>query len=175
MIIKAEIINQPLSGDMQERIFYFDSNWNSHNWTFVKFYKDDRLVWCGHFRGSANCVEVSHTYQTVIVLTSDYLIQMDACTEEIIAFEDSFQYRNLTLSPDESFIIVDYMNVVKFTNNINQKTLIECPIEMDFIEFKKWNENKLEFTCQEFFYWEKNYLMTYDHKSNLIEIKKLIK
>lgn len=146
MIINAEIINQPLSGEMQERIFNFDSEWNSHNWTFVKFYKDDGLVWCGHFRGSANSVEVSQTYKTVILLTSDYLIQLDSNTEEIIAIEDSFQYQNLSLSPDESFIIADYMNVEKFTNNMKQKELIASPIEMDFIEFKKWNENKLEFT-----------------------------
>lgn len=37
MIINAEIISRPDSGEYSERIFDVESAWNSQSWTFVRF------------------------------------------------------------------------------------------------------------------------------------------
>ena len=171
MITKAVLINQPYSGEFKERIYDFENPWNSQNWTFVKFTNDDNFEWCGEFRGSPIEVQISKKYKSILVLTSDYLFHLDFETGNIISYEDQPQYKNLIISPDDSFIIADYMNIEKITDNIKQKIELKSPIEMDFIEFKGWNQNKLEFTCEEFIYWDKVYMMTYDNITNLIEIK----
>jgi hypothetical protein len=171
MIIHAEIISQPCSGECKERIYDIESSWNSQSWTFIKFIEDDYTEWCGQFRGAPNSVQISNKHQLILILTSDYLFQLNSKTADIIEFEDQPQYQNLILTPDENFLIADYMNIEKITNCIKDKKLIKSPIEMDFIEFKVWNENILEFTCDEFVYWDKHYLMTYNNITEIIEIK----
>ncbi len=42
-------------------------------------------------------------------------------------------------------------------------------------EFKQWDNLKLEFTCEEFLNWDRQFTMTYDCESNKIEIKNAIK
>jgi len=42
---------------------------------------------------------------------------------------------------------------------------------MDIIEFKKWDNEKLEFTCDEFLNWDRHLTMTYNIQTNKIEIK----
>ena len=44
----------------------------------------------------------------------------------------------------------DYYNFEKVTKSLKEKEQIESPIQMDVIEFKEWNNTKLEFTCDEF-------------------------
>jgi len=41
MIIKAEIIDQPYSGQYKEKIYDISSQWNSQMWTWVKFFDED--------------------------------------------------------------------------------------------------------------------------------------
>jgi hypothetical protein len=41
MVIDADIINQPYSGQYKERVYDNDSPWNSQGWTWVKFTNDD--------------------------------------------------------------------------------------------------------------------------------------
>lgn len=43
MIIKADIITQPSSGQYKERIYDIPSTWNSHDWTWVKFLNEDNM------------------------------------------------------------------------------------------------------------------------------------
>lgn len=170
MIIHAEIISQPYSGEFKERIYDIQSFWNSQNWTFVKFMEDDHSEWCGQFRGFPKNVQISNKHELILILTSDYLFQLNAKTAEVSEFEEHPQYQNLTLTPDQNFLIADYMNIEKITNNIKEKKLIKSPFEMDLIEFKEWNENVLEFICDEFVYWDKHYLMTYNNLTDVIEI-----
>ena len=42
MIIEAEIISQPYSGEYTEIIYDNESAWNSQSWTFIKFTNDNR-------------------------------------------------------------------------------------------------------------------------------------
>jgi hypothetical protein len=171
MIIEAEMISQPYSGEYTERIYDNESEWNSQSWTFIKFINDDYSEWCGQFRGFPRQVAISTLKNIVLVLTSDYLYQLDRETGNLTDLEDQPQYHNLTTTPKGDFILADYYNFEKVTTSIKQKTSIESPIQMDIIEFKKWYNSKLEFTCDEFLNWDRHLTMTYDSETNKIEIK----
>ncbi|MFN8432182.1 MAG: hypothetical protein U0V04_19530 [Spirosomataceae bacterium] len=171
MIIEAEIISQPYSGEYTEKIFDNESAWNSQSWTFIKFTNNDYSEWCGQFRGFPRQVAISTFKNIILVLTSDYLYQLDRETGTLTDLEDQPQYQNLTTTPNGDFILADYYNFEKITTTIKEKELIESPIQMDIIEFKKWDNSKLEFTCNEFLNWERHLTMTYDSETNKIEIK----
>src|SRR5690606_41270736 len=102
MIIKVEIISQPYSGEFKERIYDIKSPWNSQNWSFIKFTEDDYSEWCGQFRGFPQNAQISLKNKIILVLTSDYLFQLDSKTANIIEYEDQPEYRSLTLTPDRS-------------------------------------------------------------------------
>lgn len=170
MIIEAEIISQPYSGKFNEKIYDNESAWNSQSWTFVKFTNDDYSEWCGQFRGFPGQVAISSNKNIVLVLTSDYLYQLDKETGNLTDLEDQPQYRSLTVTPKGDFILADYYNFEKVSTNIKQKTSIDSPIQMDMVEFKKWDKSKLEFTCDEFLNWDRHLTMTYDSETNQIEI-----
>ena len=171
MIIEAEIISQPYSGEYTERIYDNESAWNSQSWTFIKFINDDYSEWCGQFRGFPKKVAISTIQDIILVLTSDYLFQLDRETGNLTDLEDQPQYQNLTVAPNGDFILADYYNFEKVTTSIKQKEPIESPIQMDIIEFKDWEKSKLEFTCDEFLNWDRHLTMTYDSETNKIEIK----
>lgn len=171
MIIEAEIISQPYSGEFIERIYDNENAWNSQGWTFIRFTNDDYTEWCGQFRGFSKKVAISAINNIVLVLTSDYLYQLDRETGNLTDLDDQPPYQNLTTTPNGDFILADYYHFEKVSTNIRQKALIESPIQMDMIEFKKWNNQKLEFTCDEFLNWERHLIMTYDCKTDKIEIK----
>ena len=171
MIIEAEIISKPYSGEYTERIYDNESAWNSQSWTFIKLTNDDYSEWCGQFRGFPRQVAISTKNKIVLVLTSDYLFQIDIETANLIVIEDKPQYQNLTVAPNGDFILADYYNFEKISTNIKQKTIIESPIQMDMIKFKKWNNSKLKFTCDEFLNWDRHLTMTYDSQTNQIEFK----
>lgn len=171
MIIEAEIINQPYSGEYYERIYDHESVWNSQGWTYIKFTHDDHSEWCGQFRGFPRQVAISTVRDIILVLTSDYLYQLDREGGNLKDWEDQPQYQSLTVAPNGDFILADYYNFEKVTTSIKHKELIESPIQMDIIELKNWVNSKLEFTCDEFLNWDRHLTMTYDSQTNKIEIK----
>lgn len=171
MIIEAQIISQPYSGEYSEKIYYNESAWNSQSWTFIKFTNDDYSEWCGQFRGFPRQVAISTRHNIVLVLTSDYLFQIDRETRNLTNLEDQPQYQNLTVAPNGDFILADYYNFEKVTSDIKHKEPIESSIQMDMIELKNLGNSKLEFTCDEFLNWERHLTMTYNSETNKIEIK----
>ncbi|WP_193477855.1 hypothetical protein [Flavobacterium tibetense] len=170
MIIEAELISQPYSGEYSERVYDNESVWNSQSWTYVKFTDEDCFEWCGQFRGSPKKVAISKPNNTILVLTSDYLFQIDLQTGNLTDLENQPLYKNLTVAPNGDFILADNSNFEKITTFIKVKEPIESPIEMDMIEFQKWNNTKLEFICEEFLNWERHLSMIYDSETNKIEI-----
>lgn len=172
MIIDAEIINQPDSGEYDERIYRIDTVWASEYWSFVKFTNDDSTQWCGQFPGFPKQVAISTIKNVILVLTSDYLFQADRVTGDLTYIEDQVSYQNLTVAPNGEFILADYYHLLRVITCIQEKELIKSPIQMDMIKFKEWESSKLEFTCYEFLNCNDRYLaMTYDCRTNEIEIK----
>ena len=170
MIKKAEIVNQPYAGEFEERIYDNESPWNSANWTWIKFTDSEYNERVGQFRGSPREVAISEINCETLVLTSDYLFRLDNTSGDLIEFEDQPQYMNLTTSPSGGFIIADYYNIDKIEKTLNEKIRISSPIEMDMIKFKKWNNRKLEFTCDEFTNWDRHLVMELDADKLTIEI-----
>jgi hypothetical protein len=172
MIVKAEIINQPYSGQFQERIYDIPSRWNSSNWTWVKFVDDDFNEWCGEFRGPARGVAVSAKNMHVLVLTSDYLYQLDAESREVINYASQPQYQSLTVTPSGDFILADYYNIEIIESTLEKRIPVESPIQMDRIRFRSWFNNKLSISCEEFLNWDNHVELELDGDTLEITIKK---
>lgn len=171
MIVKADIIGQPYSGEYSERVYDNENPWNSQSWTFIRFINNDQSEWCGHFRGFPREVAVSKARDMVLILTSDWLYQLDRHTGNLTYSEDKPQYQNLAVAPNGDFILADYYEFEKVTVSIKNKEPIESPIQMDRIKFNDWDHSKLEFTCVEFLNWNRNLIMTYDNETDKIEVK----
>ena len=171
MIIEGQIVNRPYSGKYDERIYDNDSPWNSQDWTYIKFTNNDYSEWCGVFRGFPKDVSISLIKNIVLILTSDYLYQLNSINGDLADLEEQSQYRNLTATPLGDFIVSDYYHLTRITNSIQNKEIISSPIEMDNIKFTTWRESILEFTCDEFCNWDRHLVMIYDSEKNKIEIK----
>lgn len=172
LITKAEIINQPYSGQYKERIYDVTNPWNSQSWTWVKFENEDFNEWCGEFRGLPRAVALSKKYNNVLVLTSDYLFQMDCLSGEIIEYESNHLYQSLTVTSSGEFIIADYYSIEKIESNLKNKVLLESPLEMmDMIKFNGWSNNKLSITCKEVVNWDNNFVLELDGDTLEITLK----
>ena len=172
MITKAEIMTQPYSGEYKEKIYDIPSSWNSSNWTWVKFVEEDFNEWCGEFRGSPRAVALSKRHKKILVLTSDYLYQIDCCSGELIEYESQPQYQCLTVTPSGDFVIADYHDIEKMGITLSDKRLIKSPIQMDTIKFNGWSNNKLLITCDEFLNWSNHLELELDGDTFEITIKK---
>ena len=143
MIIEAEIIDQPYSGQYEERIYDISSPWNSQNWTWVKFLYDDFTEWCGEFRGLPINVAISKKHNQVLILTSDYFYQLDCLSMELMEYESQPQCKNLTATPNGDFLVADYYRIDIIESSLEDKKLLESPIKMDLIKFGQWAGDKL--------------------------------
>lgn len=171
MIEYAKIIDQPYSGEFQEKIYDNESPWNSQGWTWVKFVNDGYTEWCGNFRGFSKQVAISKIYDRVLILTSDYLFQINRLTGDLIELEDLPQYHSITVTPKGEFLIADRYDIRKIKYNLKEKEIIDSPIKMDNIEFDKWDGVKFNFTCYELYDWGKHFKMQYDSTLDKIVIK----
>lgn len=162
MIIDVEIMSQPLAGEYEERIYDISSQWNSQKWTWVKFTNDDFSEWCGEFRGEPKGVALSKKYNQILILTSDYLYQLDCLNEEIREYKEQPQYQNLTVTPSGDFIVADYYDIELIKTTIRDTKLLDSPIKMDMIKFCKWNNNKLLIVCEEFLNWGNSVVLELD-------------
>jgi len=172
MINEAKIINQPYSGQYEERIYDIPSSWNSQKWTWIKFSNEDFSEWCGEFRGSPRYVAISKKHNSILVLTSDYLYQLDRISEELIEYETQRQYNNLILTPSGDFIISDSYSIELVKSTIKEKQSIVSPIHMDMIKFHSWLNNKLLITCEEFLNWDRHVELELNCETLEITMKK---
>lgn len=171
MIQDCEIINQPNSGEFEERIYDNQSPWNSAIWTYVKFVSLDFSEWCGVFRGQGRKIANSKLRNEILVLTSDYLWRLNRTNGELIEIEDQPQYQNLTVAPNGDFILADYYKIIRIKESIKNPINISSPIQMDMIKFKGWNGNKLNINCDEFMNWENHIELELNAENWKIEIK----
>ena len=170
MIRKAEIINQTYSGAYDERIYDNASAWNSQGWTTVKFTNEDYSEWCGVFRGFPKEVQISEKLNSILVLTSDYLFQLEIENGDLLELEEQPNYNLMTVAPNGEFILGYDYHIAKVGRTIKDIKKIKSPIKMDLIEFKNWNGNKLNFTCDEFTNWDRHLEMELDSETWKINI-----
>lgn len=150
MIIESKLIEQPYSGKYKETIFDVESNWNSADWTYVEFIEKDSNEWCGVFRGAPRGVSFSKKNNRILILTSDYLYEINSVNSSLIDYESNSEYKNLTVDEiSGDFIISDDYKIEIIQLPLSKKVLIESPIEMDLIEFTSWSLNKLKIVCKE--------------------------
>ncbi|MBK3496125.1 hypothetical protein JFL43_14910 [Viridibacillus sp. YIM B01967] len=149
MITKAEIIEQPYSGQFKERIYDISNPWNSQDWTWIKFEDENYNEWCGQFRGAQQAVALSSKHNKVLVATFDYLFQIDCVSGEMTEYESINTYQDLTVTPFGDFIITDYYNIEIIGKTINDRQLLYIPIAIDMIKFNGWSENTLSISCEE--------------------------
>lgn len=159
--MKVEIINQPYSGEYQEKIYDIESVWNSKFWSWIKMTNKDLEI-VGQFRGSANKVKCSESLNEMIVLTSDFIYRLEGNNFEISEWERQPQYHDLEVSPNGDFILHDYYNIYKMDGEFSKMINIEGPVQMDDIKFIKWENNKLYFEFEEIGNWEEKRLMYLD-------------
>jgi len=170
--VKAEIINQPYSGEFKERIYDIESLWNSQSWTWIKFKDNNGNEKVGQFRGFPKDVKVSDQKNEIMVLTSDCAFRLDANELNIIESEKQVDYGNLEVTPKGTFIFSEFSDIYKMENSLSDMQIIKSPFEMDFIEFKSWNEDILEFECAELTNYERNETMELNTADWTIKIKK---
>lgn len=171
MIIQGDIINQPYSGQFEERIYDNISPWNSQGWTWIKFLNDDYTEWVGQFRGHPRQVATSKSLGQTIVLTSDYVFRLDNQTATVLELEDQPQYQSLTTAPDGTFIFAGYYNIERLKDELKSMEEIKSPIQMDMIKFVGWIDEKLLFTCDEFTNWDRHLEMELNSKHWTIKIR----
>jgi len=171
MIISAEIISQPYSGEFEEKIYDNDNPWNSQSWTWIKFTNEDYYEWCGQFRGFPRKVAVSDKLGDILVLTSDYLFRLKTKNAELTELENQPGFHNLTVTPEGEFILADYYHLEKIGYSFKDRLQIDSPIQMDMIEFKNWDGHRLNFTCDEFMNWDRHLEMELDTEDWEIRIK----
>lgn len=174
MITRVDIINQPFSGQYHEKIYDISSHWNSGRWTWIKFENDDLNEWCGEFRGSERGVSLSEKHSLILVLTSDYLYKIDSICEELLEYESQPQYQNLAVTSTGDFVLSDYYEIHVIETSLNEKRVLESPIEMDNIKFHNWSDNKLLITCDEFLNWNKQVELELDGGTLEIKIKNIL-
>ena len=157
--MKAEIINQPYSGEFEERIYDVESVWNSQSWTWIKFMDDSGIEKVGQFRGFPKDVKISKQKNEIIILTSDCVFRLDSSELNIIESEKQIDYGNLEVTPNGTFLLSEYGEIYKLENSLSDMKIIESPFELDWIEFKKWNGDILEFECSELANYERTEIM----------------
>jgi len=150
MIDQIDIINQPYSGEYEERIYEHQSPWNSQSWTWVKFTKEDKSEWVGQIRGHPRQVAISTTLKETIILTSDYVYRINNLTGDIIELDEKPPYHNLTVSPNGEIIFADYYQIEKMNSSLADMEIISNPIKMDKIELTEMKNDKIRHTSDEY-------------------------
>lgn len=155
MILRAEYVQQPYSGEYIEKIYDIKNPWNSSDWTWIKFTEEDE-VWCGEFRGGCRGLSYSAKYEIIVVLTSDYMYVLDIHTSEIKEYYSQPEYVDITTSPFGEILVTDGYGIEMFTNSkIKDMESIVTPINCDSLRFVEWRENILRMNCFEFLAWGK--------------------
>ncbi|MGV6832053.1 MAG: hypothetical protein ACWA5P_10910 [bacterium] len=171
MIINCKIINQPDSGEFEERIYDIQSPWNSQSWAYIKFQNEDFSEWCGVFRGNPIKAEISKKKDEILVLTRDYLWKIDAKNGDVQEYEDQPQYSELTVAPNGDFIIADYYTISRIKGKLKDAKDLISPIKMDMIKFKNWESEILKIECVEFLNWDRQVILELDSSKWTIKIK----
>ncbi|MBO5469473.1 MAG: hypothetical protein J6A03_07035 [Lachnospiraceae bacterium] len=169
MLFSAEQISQPYSGEYEEKIYDIESNWNSSDWTWIKF-EEETSIWCGEFRGKYIGVAFSNIKGIIVVLTSDYIYVIDAKTKEIIDSDRNFEYCDITCTPlGDVLLSSGYGLEILWEKTISSIETIVLPVNADSLRFIGYTDNVLEMNCYEFCNWSNNVTLFFDCKTKCVE------
>ncbi|WP_195987575.1 hypothetical protein [Clostridium sp. D53t1_180928_C8] len=144
MIIGAEIIGQPYSGEYKEVIYDIPCiHWKSEYWGWVRFTNQDYSEWCGDFRGKILGVEMSKRFNSILILTTDCLFVLDKTTGELIDNNVRPEYEQLTLSPLEEYILVSYGEILIIKDSTNDLVKVNIPSNVYSVKFLEWQGHNL--------------------------------
>ncbi len=150
MICKLTNIQQPVSGEFEERIYDVESRWNSGEWSWIKFEEDDLSVWCGEFRGSYRGAVLSEKFGAVAVLTSDCLYVLDVGTGDVIDCESQSGYIEITCTPFGDILLNNgYALYIFKGKNIASLEYLDVPTCHDWLRFIGYEGNILKINCEE--------------------------
>ena len=153
LITKVEIIEQPYSGEFKEVIYDIPNKFHSQDWAWIKFEDENWNEWCRQFRGAPIAAVLSEKYKQVLVLTSDYLVQINCINGKLTQFEAIYEsqriYQDLTVTPSGEFIIADYYDIEVIGNTLSNRKLLDKPMAMDMIKFNGWSNDILSIVCDE--------------------------
>lgn len=170
MILCAEHIHLPESGEYQEVIFDIKSSWNSQNWTWMKFSEENFNEWCGEFRGEYKGHGISEKHELIYVLTSDYLYMINQVDGQLYRVKDQSEYIELSISPNGDCIVSTYYHIYVLDKDGEVIISVESPVLLDFINFMGWQDNDLLIKADEFTNWDNNVLMKLNCDTWVIEI-----
>lgn len=105
MICDLSHIEQPYSGEYEEKIYDINSSWNSGDWSWILFEKEDGHCFCGEFRGKYRGAVLSEKLAVIIVLTSDYLFILDLGTAKLLDYKNILYLNQICLNVLERFFI----------------------------------------------------------------------
>lgn len=165
-------IVQPLSGEYEERIYDFNSSWNSQDWTWIKFTNDDDLEWCGEFRGKHLGHGISKKYGSVFILTSDYLYHLSIENGDVVNYEDRTDYRNLVSTPNGEYIVSSYYHLSVIRGELDNIDPLETELPLDSIVFSEWEDSKLKIYAEEFMNYDNHLILELDGESLELKIVK---
>lgn len=169
MLFGAEQISQPYSGEYEEKIYDIESNWNSSDWTWIKFEEEDS-IWCGEFRGKYIGVAFSNIKEIIVVITSDYIYIIYTKTKEIIDSDRNFEYCDITCTPLGDILLSSgYGLEILWEKTISSIETIVLPVNADSLRFVGYKDNILEMNCYEFCNWSNNVTLLFDCKTKMIE------
>ncbi len=140
----AEFINQPTSGQFDEKSFDLDNSvWRSPHWCWVKFTTGSGQEWVGAFRGKSLKTSIANKISQVAVLTDYCICILDIDKREVIFSETQTQFRDIVSVPTEDrFLIADYYQVGTLDKDFKFR-VIQTDYDMDYITFKSYNGCKL--------------------------------
>lgn len=177
--MKIQIINQPIAGKYEEKIFPENKLIKYCSW--VKFERADYSEWCGCFSGVVfQCVVLEDT-SLVLIGTSEAIYKIDSETKKQIQllyvdYEiDGIYFKSMEVAPDKKHLIAcDVTGSRIFSIDWNLKIKEINPIaQIDSIDFKCWENEYLYFECEEYINWS-SILCRLNYKTWQIEFVKKV-
>lgn len=162
MLLSIEHISQPYSGEYEEKIFDIENNWNSSDWTWIRF-EEDTIIWCGEFRGKYIGATFSEPKGIIVVVTTDYIYMIDSMSKEIIDSKRNFECTDITCTPlGDVLLSSGYGLEILKGRTISSSEAVVLPVNADSLRFVKYRGNILEMSCYEFCNWSNSITLFLD-------------
>lgn len=170
MIISAEVISQPLSGEYEEVVYDFSSEWKSAYWGWIKFTDDDYSEWVGEFRGEVIGIEISERFNSVLVLTKDCLFLLDRSTNKVVEIVEDPEYVQIILSPQQEYIVASDYEIAVIRESAKKPYYINISGAISCIRFRGWKEDKLILNCEDYLEYGEEIDLSLDSETFEIDI-----